>query len=132
MSKFLEDARYNVVAVSDSKAAYYAQEGVKVEEVKKKKETKFICEGDECISNEELLELDVDVLIPAALENQITEKNASKINAKVILELANGPKPRKSWKRRASWSFPTSWRTREGLPALISSGSRTGKRKRGG
>jgi len=91
MSKFLEDARYNVVAVSDSKAAYYAQEGVKVEEVKKKKETKFICEGDECISNEELLELDVDVLIPAALENQITEKNASKINAKVILELANGP-----------------------------------------
>jgi glutamate dehydrogenase/leucine dehydrogenase len=91
MSKFLEDAGYNVVAVSDSKAAYYAPHGVKVEEVKKKEKKKFICEGDECISNEELLELDVDVLIPAALENQITEKNASKIKAKVILELANGP-----------------------------------------
>jgi glutamate dehydrogenase/leucine dehydrogenase len=46
--------------------------------------------GDK-ISNEELLELDVDVLIPAALENVITEKNASNIKAKISVELANGP-----------------------------------------
>ena len=43
------------------------------------------------ISNEELLTLDVDVLIPAAIENQITEKNADRIKAKVIVEGANGP-----------------------------------------
>jgi glutamate dehydrogenase (NAD(P)+) len=47
--------------------------------------------GAEQISNEELLELEVDVLIPAALENQITEKNASSIRAKLVVEAANGP-----------------------------------------
>ena len=46
------------------------------------------------VTNEELLELDVDVLIPAALENQITKENADRIKAPVILELANGgPRP---------------------------------------
>jgi glutamate dehydrogenase/leucine dehydrogenase len=43
------------------------------------------------VSNEEILEKPCDILIPAALENQITDKNAKKIHAKVILELANGP-----------------------------------------
>jgi len=47
--------------------------------------------GAEKISNEELLESDVDVLIPAAIENQITGQNAAKIKAKILLELANGP-----------------------------------------
>jgi glutamate dehydrogenase/leucine dehydrogenase len=47
--------------------------------------------GAEQISNEELLELEVDVLIPAALENQITEKNAGSIKAKLVVEAANGP-----------------------------------------
>jgi len=47
--------------------------------------------GAEEISNEELLELDVDVLIPAAMENQITEKNADSIRAKLVVEAANGP-----------------------------------------
>jgi glutamate dehydrogenase (NADP+) len=45
----------------------------------------------EHITNEELLELDVDILIPAALENQITKQNAAKIKAPVIVEIANGP-----------------------------------------
>jgi glutamate dehydrogenase (NAD(P)+) len=45
----------------------------------------------ETISNEELLELDVDILIPAAIENIITDKNAGKIKAKIVAELANGP-----------------------------------------
>jgi glutamate dehydrogenase/leucine dehydrogenase len=43
------------------------------------------------ISNDELLELDVDILVPAALENQITARNADKVKAKVVVELANGP-----------------------------------------
>ncbi len=47
--------------------------------------------GAEEISNEELLEMDVDVLIPAAMENQITEKNAGSVRAKLIIEAANGP-----------------------------------------
>ena len=47
--------------------------------------------GTTAISNEELLELDVDILIPAALENAITAKNASKVKAKIISEAANGP-----------------------------------------
>lgn len=57
-----------------------------------KKERKSIQElGAKSISNAELLELDVDILIPAAVENQITSENANKIRAKYILELANGP-----------------------------------------
>lgn len=47
--------------------------------------------GVEKMSNSELLELDADVLIPAALENQITKENADKVKAKILLELANGP-----------------------------------------
>jgi glutamate dehydrogenase len=46
---------------------------------------------DETITNEELLELECDILVPAAIENQITEKNAHKINAKIVVEAANGP-----------------------------------------
>ncbi len=47
--------------------------------------------GSEPISNEDLLELECDILVPSALENVITEKNADRINTKIIVELANGP-----------------------------------------
>jgi glutamate dehydrogenase (NAD(P)+) len=58
-----------------------------------KEETGSVCnlKGMESISNAQLLELDVDILIPAAIENIITEKNAGKIKAKIVAELANGP-----------------------------------------
>ena len=58
-----------------------------------KEETGSVCnlKGTETISNKEILELDVDILIPSAIENVITEKNAGKIKAKIIAELANGP-----------------------------------------
>ncbi len=83
-----------IVAVSDSKGGIYKPEGLNPEEVLKvKKETGSVINYKEAkrISNEELLELDVDILVPAAVENVITEKNADRIKAKIISEGANGP-----------------------------------------
>ncbi|NPA93737.1 MAG: Glu/Leu/Phe/Val dehydrogenase [Chloroflexi bacterium] len=83
-----------VVAVSDSKGGIYNPKGLDYQAVMAhKKETGSVINfpGAENITNEDLLELDVPVLIPAALEDQITEENADRIKAKVIVELANGP-----------------------------------------
>ncbi|HAF70454.1 MAG: Glutamate dehydrogenase [Acetothermia bacterium 64_32] len=83
-----------VVAVSDSKGGIYKADGLPFQEVlKHKQETGSVVgfPGAQPISNQELLELDVVVLFPAALENQITEENADKIKAKIVAELANGP-----------------------------------------
>jgi glutamate dehydrogenase (NAD(P)+) len=83
-----------IVAVSDSKGGIYNEAGLDISAVKKIKEEKgsvTFFENAEMITNEELLELECDILIPAALENQITETNVDKIKAKAILELANGP-----------------------------------------
>ncbi|MCL4327493.1 MAG: Glu/Leu/Phe/Val dehydrogenase [Candidatus Thermoplasmatota archaeon] len=83
-----------VVAISDTKGGIYLESGLdfdKLLEHKQKHGTVQGFPGAKNITNEELLELGVDVLIPAAIENQITGSNASKIKAKIILELANGP-----------------------------------------
>ncbi|MCL5963533.1 MAG: Glu/Leu/Phe/Val dehydrogenase, partial [Candidatus Thermoplasmatota archaeon] len=83
-----------VVAVSDSKGGIYSEDGLnysKVMEHKNKTGSVVNYPGAKSISNEELLELGVDVLIPAALENQIRKDNAGKIKAKIVVELANGP-----------------------------------------
>ncbi len=83
-----------VVAVSDSKGGIYSENGLDYNKVlahKEKTGSVINFSGAKNITNEELLELNVDVLIPAALENQITGKNANNIKAKVVLELANGP-----------------------------------------
>lgn len=82
-----------VTAVSDSKGGIYETKGLNVPDVIRIKENKkTVTEFDaQKITNEELLELDVDILVLAALENQITEKNAANIKAKYVLELANGP-----------------------------------------
>ena len=82
-----------VVAVSDSKGGVYNPKGLPVDIIKVKEKTGSVTnyKDGKKISNEELLELDVDILIPAALENQITKDNADKIKAKIIVELANGP-----------------------------------------
>ena len=103
MAKILHKLGYKIVAVSDSKGGIYRKEGLDPESVDKvKQETRELkavyCEGSVCsdvehekISNRQLLELDVDILVPAALENQITTDNADDIKAKAIVELANGP-----------------------------------------
>ncbi len=84
----------NVVAISDSKGGVYSEKGLDYDKLSAAKEQTGTVQGykgTEDVSNEDLLELDVDVLIPAAIENQITGKNADRINAKMVLELANGP-----------------------------------------
>jgi len=83
-----------IVAVSDTKGGIYKADGLNphtVEEHKKKTGSVVGFPGAKSISNDELLELKVDVLVPAALENQITPKNADKIQARIIGEAANGP-----------------------------------------
>jgi glutamate dehydrogenase (NAD(P)+) len=83
-----------VVAASDSQGGVYSAKGLDPKAlVEHKQKTGGVAgfPGSESISNEKLLELDVTVLFPAALENMITDKNAERIRAKVICELANGP-----------------------------------------
>lgn len=85
---------YKVVALSDSKGGIYNNEGIDpVDAMKFKKKSGKLqgMPGTKNITNEELLELDVDILAPSAMENVITEKNAGKISAKYIIEMANGP-----------------------------------------
>ncbi len=103
LAGLLFDEGYRIVAVSDSRGAVYREEGLHIPSVRQVKnstrELKAVyCKGSVCeaeehetISNEELLELDVDIIVPAALENQITGENASRIKARDIYEVANGP-----------------------------------------
>jgi len=83
-----------VVAVSDSRGGIYNPNGLDYAQVSAHKaRTGSVIDfpGSSCISNQDLLELDVTVLIPAALENAINEGNAARVKAKIIAELANGP-----------------------------------------
>ena len=89
-SRLLHDRGHTIVAISDSKGAWHDENGLDIPALlsaraRGKRIPKYTH------TNAQLLELRVDVLIPAALENQITHRNASRINARVILELANGP-----------------------------------------
>lgn len=103
IAELLSKAGYRVVAVSDSQGGIYAKKGLDIPSIRRYKESHrgiqaVYCEGTVCniveheiLTNQELLSLDVDVLIPAALENQITEANVQNIKAKIIFEVANGP-----------------------------------------
>lgn len=88
---------FKVVALSDSSGGLYDEDGlnpVDVEDLKREHKTlakAAEATGKKFLTNDELLELKVDVLIPAALENAITEKNADKIQASLVIEMANGP-----------------------------------------
>jgi len=84
----------NVVAVSDSSGGIYNPDGLDHEAVlSHKQETGTVADfpGAKNITNDELLELDVTVLIPAALENQLTGANAGNVKARIVAEFANGP-----------------------------------------
>ena len=93
-SQFVEDLGAKLIAASDSKGGIYNKNGINLAELRRHKEkTGSVVgfSGTNSISNEELLETECTVLIPAALENQITAKNASNIKAKIVAEAANGP-----------------------------------------
>lgn len=92
-ARLLSEAGCKIVAVSDSRGGIYDPNGLDVEEVGRLKDTTGIADYGQAfaITNEALLELDVDILVPAALENVITAANADNIKAKIIAEAANGP-----------------------------------------
>ncbi|MBT7484351.1 Glu/Leu/Phe/Val dehydrogenase [Candidatus Peregrinibacteria bacterium] len=94
MADLCHEFGLKVVAVSDSRGGIYNPEGLDISEVVNHKQSTGSVggfSGSTEVSNEALLELNVDVLVPAALENQITKENASNIKAKYLIELANGP-----------------------------------------
>ena len=94
IAKLLYDAGYKIVALADSQEALYNKKGFNIDKVLKYKKEKKSLKGfnnSQIIKAEELLTLNIDILIPAALDNQINKDNVEKIKAKVILELANGP-----------------------------------------
>ena len=108
IARLLHDDGYRVVAISDSRGALYRRDGLDVPRlVRAKNESRSVsgvycacsvCDCTGCteghaeqLTNEELLELDVDVLVPAALELQITAANAARVRAPVVVEVANGP-----------------------------------------
>ncbi|MFN8466910.1 MAG: Glu/Leu/Phe/Val dehydrogenase [Caldilineaceae bacterium] len=83
-----------VVAVSDSSGGIYCADGLDYEQVMEHKRRMRVVgglAGTKPISNDQLLELDVAVLFPAAMENVITTRNAAQVRAKIVAELANGP-----------------------------------------
>jgi glutamate dehydrogenase (NAD(P)+) len=96
-AKYLAEWGATVVAVSDSKGYIYSPKGLDVEKaIEVKNKTGMVTqyrEGDVKVSNNhmELLELPVDILVPAAIENVITRENVNRVKAKLIVEGANGP-----------------------------------------
>ncbi len=93
-AKIAHDLGCSIVGVSDSQGGVYCKKGLNPYEVREHKaKTGSVVGYQECasVTNEELLELECDVLIPAALENQITATNAADIRAKIVAEAANGP-----------------------------------------
>jgi glutamate dehydrogenase/leucine dehydrogenase len=92
IARLLHEWGYKVVAVSDATGGRYNPDGLNVSQLCTKKGCKMKDESQGTfIENKDLLELDVDVLIPAALSDQITDKNAANIQAHTILEMANAP-----------------------------------------
>lgn len=94
MASLISDLWWIIIWISDSKWSIFSKEWLNVEKIKKlKKEKKSVIEYDEklIIDNDKFLTQKCDVLIPAALENQITKDNVEEIKAEIILELANWP-----------------------------------------
>ncbi len=104
LAKFLHEAGYKIVAVADSKGGIYDKrhQGMDPDHLLKQKQSKGFTNGCYCVGSvcdcknytlvksDKILELPVDVVVPAALENAINKENAGRIKANIILEMANG------------------------------------------
>ena len=93
-ARLLHEIGSKIIAVSDSRGGVYNADGLdpaKVLEHKDKTGSVMDYPGSTLITNEQILELECDILVPAALENQITKANANNIKAKIVAEGANGP-----------------------------------------
>lgn len=93
-ARLLHEKGAKIVAVSDSRGGIYSKEGLDIHYVlehKSKTGSVIGIDGTESLDQQQILEVDCDILIPAALENQITESNADNIKSKIVAEAANGP-----------------------------------------
>jgi len=93
LAKFMSDAGAKVIGISDAYGALHDPNGLDIDYLLDRRDsfgtvTKLF---ENTITNQELLELDCDILVPAAIENQITSENAHKIKASIVVEAANGP-----------------------------------------
>ncbi|MGO4888154.1 Glu/Leu/Phe/Val family dehydrogenase [Anaerobacillus sp. MEB173] len=93
LAKFMHDAGAKVVGISDAYGALHDPEGLDIDYLLDRRDsfgtvTKLF---KNTITNKELLELDCDIIVPAAIENQITKENAHNIKASIVVEAANGP-----------------------------------------
>ena len=93
LAKFMYEAGAKVIGISDVNAALYNENGLDIEDLMDRRDSFGTVTNlfKDTITNEELLSLDCDILVPAAIENQITADNAAAIRAKIIVEAANGP-----------------------------------------
>ncbi|SFT05364.1 Glu/Leu/Phe/Val family dehydrogenase [Marininema halotolerans] len=93
LAKFMSDSGAKVIGISDAYGALHDDEGLDIDYLLDRRDSFGTVTNlfKETISNQELLELDCDILVPAAVENQITAANAHKIKAKIVVEAANGP-----------------------------------------
>jgi len=93
LAKFMHDAGAKVVGISDAYGALYDPNGLDIDYLLDRRDSFGTVTNlfNNTLSNKELLELDCDILVPAAIENQITAENAYEIKAKIVVEAANGP-----------------------------------------
>ncbi len=93
LAKFMSDLGAKVIGISDAYGALYDPEGLDIDYLLDRRDSfgTVTTLFENTITNKELLELDCDILVPAAIENQITAENAPNIKAKIVVEAANGP-----------------------------------------
>lgn len=93
LAKFMYDMGAKVIAISDAEGALYDPDGLDIDYLLDRRDSFGTVTNlfEDTISNQEMLELETDILVPAAIENQITKDNAHNIKASIIVEAANGP-----------------------------------------